>query len=96
MPRKRRRFDAGFKAKVALEAVSGLRPVSEIANLFPDLPVGPRGGCSRLASLLCLEGILRVLTTGARWEGRFDPGGWGPERYAGPATCEAQLAEGDR
>ena len=34
MPRKRRRFDAGFKAKVALEAVSGLRPVSEIAKQF--------------------------------------------------------------
>ena len=32
MARPRRRFDSSFKAKVALEAVRGLRTVSEIAQ----------------------------------------------------------------
>ena len=32
MARTRRRFDSSFKAKVALEAVRGLRTVSEIAQ----------------------------------------------------------------
>lgn len=34
MARTRRRFDAGFKAKVALEAVRELKTVSEIAKQF--------------------------------------------------------------
>ena len=34
MPRTRRRFDSGFKAKVALEAVRELKTVSEIAKQF--------------------------------------------------------------
>lgn len=34
MARSRRRFDAGFKAKVALEAIRGLRAISEIAKQF--------------------------------------------------------------
>ena len=38
MSRKRRRFDARFKAKVALEAVRGLRTVSEIAKQFQVHP----------------------------------------------------------
>lgn len=31
MPRKRRLFEGSFKAKVALEAIRGLKPVSELA-----------------------------------------------------------------
>jgi len=38
MARTRRRFDAGFKAKVALEAVRGLRSISEIAQQFKVHP----------------------------------------------------------
>lgn len=38
MARTRRRFDAGFKAKVALEAVRGLRTISEIAQQFKVHP----------------------------------------------------------
>lgn len=38
MARTRRRFDAGFKAKVALEAIKGLRSVQEIAQQFQVHP----------------------------------------------------------
>ena len=38
MARTRRRFDAGFKAKVALEAVKGLRTISEIAQQYKIHP----------------------------------------------------------
>jgi putative transposase len=34
MARTRRRFDATFKAKVALEAIRGLKTISEIAKQF--------------------------------------------------------------
>ena len=57
-----------------------------IADLFPDPPVGPRGGRPRVASRPCLEGILWVLTTGARWKDL-------PERYPSPATCWRRLQE---
>lgn len=36
MARTRRRFDAGFKAKVALEAIRELKTVSEIAKQFVE------------------------------------------------------------
>lgn len=32
MPRKRRLFEGSFKAKVALDAIRGLKPVSELAS----------------------------------------------------------------
>ena len=38
MARARRRFDAGFKAKVALEAIRGLKTVQEIAKHFQVHP----------------------------------------------------------
>ena len=38
MARTRRRFDSGFKAKVALEAIRGLKTVSEIAQQFKVHP----------------------------------------------------------
>jgi len=34
MARTRRRFDAGFKARVALEAIRGLKTISELAKQF--------------------------------------------------------------
>jgi transposase len=51
-----------------------------IADLFPHPPVGPQGGRPRVAPRPCLEGILWVLRTGARWKDL-------PERYPSPATC---------
>ena len=38
MARTRRRFDGKFKAKVALEAIRGLRTISEIAKQFKVHP----------------------------------------------------------
>lgn len=38
MPRVRRRFDAKFKSRVALEAVRGLKAISEIAKQFKVHP----------------------------------------------------------
>ena len=51
-----------------------------IADLFPDLPGGPQGGRPWIPPRQCLEGILWVLITGARWKDL-------PERYPSPATC---------
>jgi transposase len=51
-----------------------------IADLFPDLPVGPLGGRPWRSSRECMEGVLWVLITGARWKDL-------PERYPSPATC---------
>jgi putative transposase len=38
MPRVRRRFDAKFKSRVALEAIRGLKAISEIAKQFKVHP----------------------------------------------------------
>ena len=39
-----------------------------IADLFPHPPVSPQGGRPRVLPRPCLEGILWVLTSGARWQ----------------------------
>jgi|SRR5690606_127777 len=51
-----------------------------IADLFPDPPVSSKGGRPRVPPRPCLEGILWILQTGARWKDL-------PERYPSPATC---------
>jgi transposase len=38
MPRTRRRFDSKFKSRVALEAIRGLKAISEIARQFKVHP----------------------------------------------------------
>ena len=57
-----------------------------IADLFPHPPVAPQGGRPRVLPRPCLEGILWVLTSGARWQALF-ASKKGPERYPSPATC---------
>jgi len=39
-----------------------------IADLFPESPVGPKGGRPVVASRPCVEGVLWILRSGARWK----------------------------
>lgn len=55
-----------------------------IEPLLPRLRVGPRGGRPWAESRTCLEGILWVLKTGARWKDL-------PEGYPSPPTCWRRL-----
>lgn len=57
-----------------------------IASLFPHPPVSSAGGRPRVPPRPCLEGILWVLTSGARWKDL-------PERYPSPCTCWRRLKE---
>jgi transposase len=55
-----------------------------IADLLADPPPSPLGGRPRVEPRPCLEGIIWVLTSGARWQDL-------PERYPSPATCWRRL-----
>ncbi|MGE0379044.1 MAG: transposase [Planctomycetaceae bacterium] len=62
-----------------------------IADLFPQPKPSPLGGRPPIPPRPCREGILWMLTSGARWQDV-------PERYPSPATCwrrhEAWTASG--
>ena len=60
-----------------------------IAHLFPHPPITGRGGRPRVPPRACLEGVLWVLHSGARWKDL-------PERYPSPATCWRRLREWTR
>lgn len=57
-----------------------------IEDLFPQPVVGPRGGRPRVPPRACLEGILWVLRTGARWKDL-------PTIFPSPPTCWRRLKE---
>ena len=57
-----------------------------IADLLADPPPSPLGGRPRVEPRPCLEGIIWVLISGARWQDL-------PERYPSPATCWRRLRE---
>ena len=57
-----------------------------IKDLLRDPPKSKRGGRPRVAARACLEGILWILRTGARWQDL-------PERYPSPSTCWRRLQE---
>ena len=62
---------------------------ARIAPLLPKPRRYPKGGRPRADDRGCLEGILWVLRTGARWADL-------PARYPSPATCWRRLAEWER
>ena len=55
-----------------------------IADLFPESPMGPQGGRPVVPSRPCVEGILRILRTGAPRENL-------PRHFPSPATCCCRL-----
>lgn len=62
---------------------------ARIAPLLPRRRRHPKGGRPRADDRACLEGILWVLRTGARWRDL-------PRDYPSPATCWRRLAEWER
>jgi transposase len=57
-----------------------------IADLFPSPPPDPRGGRPRADTRRCLEGILWVLRSGARWKDL-------PRSFPSYVTCWRRFAE---
>src|SRR5271168_2599730 len=57
-----------------------------IADLFVEDPPSPAGGRPRIPPRPCLEGIVWVLRSGARWNDL-------PEHFPSPATCWRRLDE---
>ena len=60
-----------------------------IELLIPTRERSARGGRPAADNRACLEGILWVLRSGARWRDL-------PERYPSPSTCWRRLAEWER
>ena len=57
-----------------------------IAGVFADPDPSPQGGRPRVPPRWCLEGVLWVLHSGARWKDL-------PLNYPSPATCWRRLKE---
>ena len=55
-----------------------------IADLFPEVSVGPQGGRPVIPARPCVEGILWILRTGSRWQDL-------PAHFPSPATCWRRL-----
>lgn len=51
-----------------------------ISDLFPERPVGPKGGRPPADTRLCVEGILWILRSGARWKDL-------PKHFPSVTTC---------
>ncbi len=61
-----------------------------IADLFPIPQRTSRGGRPPIPPRPCLEGVLWILRTGARWQA-LSKLKQGPERYPSPSTCWRRL-----
>ena len=60
-----------------------------VADLFANPKPNPKGGRPPVDPRPCLEGILWILHSGARWKDL-------PERYPSPATCWRRFAKWTR
>jgi len=65
---------------MARQAFLTERMWEKLDPLLPQLPRGKKGGRPWVDNRRCLEGILWVLKTGARWRDL-------PEEYPSPSTC---------
>lgn len=57
-----------------------------IKDLFTETPVGPKGGRPVVASRPCVEGIIWILRSGARWKDL-------PDRFPSATTCWRRLQQ---
>ena len=62
---------------------------ARIAPHVPKPKAKPKGGRPRADDRACLEGILWILRTGARWRDLW-------EQYPSPVTCWRRLGEWER
>src|SRR5215472_13362797 len=61
-------------------------PWAKIRPLLPQRPPRPRGGRPPDPDRKVLEGVLRMLRSGARWQDL-------PEEFPSPSTCWRQLRD---
>ena len=62
---------------------------AKISPHLPKVPAKPKGGRPRADDRACMEGIVWVLRSGARWKDM-------PDRYPAYATCWRHLGEWER
>lgn len=84
------------RSRLALESPEGSKTEPDfeltdeqwqlIEDLFPESPVGPQGGRPVIASRPCVEGVIWILRSGARWKDL-------PERFPSATTCWRRLQQ---
>ena len=67
-PGRRRRKSASRTVRTIVRPQLTESQWLRIADLFPDKPMTRAGGRPTIPPRPCLEGILWILTTGARWK----------------------------
>jgi transposase len=78
MANRSRGSDAGSRMEPDLQLTN--EQWQQIADIFPHESPGPQGGRPRVEPRACIEGILWVLVSGARWKDL-------PRRFPSYATC---------
>ena len=85
----RSRVDAGSRMepdRTSLPPLLTDEQWSLISDLFVDPPPDPAGGRPRVDARRCVEGVLWILVTGARWKDL-------PKCFPSPATCWRRFAD---
>ena len=78
--------DASLGSRTELEKQLTDEQWSVISNLFPSKEPTPKGGRPPVPARECLEGILWILRTGARWKDL-------PNHFPSSTTCWRRLKE---